>query len=189
MLISIVIVCCVVVGGSVYTYALAKCVAPSKFLISDPAKMPVLDGAEAAYPVYSAFANACKEAFVFFVSNNNVTNNITTDQIKEIYLGKVKNWKSINDTDEKIWAFQRPENSGSQTIMQKVMGDVKLAVPLKNGIEPSDKNIRSGKYPYSVPLYAITLKNNNLETLPGFIEFMQGEQGQELAEKTGYVID
>jgi phosphate transport system substrate-binding protein len=34
---------------------------PSNFIISNKNKMPVLDGAEAAYPVYSAYANACYE--------------------------------------------------------------------------------------------------------------------------------
>ncbi|MDE7427660.1 MAG: hypothetical protein K2N00_00045, partial [Lachnospiraceae bacterium] len=40
---------------------LAKLDAPSTFMISEPTQMPVLDGAEAAYPVYSAFADACYE--------------------------------------------------------------------------------------------------------------------------------
>jgi len=161
---------------------------PSSFTINDKNKMPVLDGAEAAYPVYSAFANACyegdklklsekitftntiyaferlvndevdiffgaqpskfqeelaqkkgkklvltpigKEAFVFFVSNTNECNDLTTQNILDIYSGNVKNWMPITGKDEKIFAFQRPENSGSQTIMQKIMGDVPLADPL-----------------------------------------------------------
>ena len=40
---------------------LAKLDEPSDFIISNPADMPFLDGAEAAYPVYSAFANTCYE--------------------------------------------------------------------------------------------------------------------------------
>lgn len=40
---------------------LARLEEPSTFMISDPEKMPIMDGAEAAYPVYSAFANVCYE--------------------------------------------------------------------------------------------------------------------------------
>ncbi|MCM1089888.1 MAG: hypothetical protein NC092_02710 [Butyrivibrio sp.] len=38
---------------------LAKLEEPAAFTIEEPQEMPVMDGAEAAYPVYSAFANAC----------------------------------------------------------------------------------------------------------------------------------
>lgn len=167
---------------------------PSSFVINHVKDMPVLDGAEAAYPVYSAFAKACyqdiskimsdsdkkldiiaftntiyaferlvlgevdiffgaqpsqaqremaekagkklvltpigKEAFVFFVNKDNQLDSLTIEQIKDIYSGKVKNWRAINGKDHKIIAFQRPENSGSQTIMQKIMGDTALQTPL-----------------------------------------------------------
>ena len=165
---------------------------PSSFIIKDDRKMPVLDGAEAAYPVYSAFANACyarianmhdnarnkitftntiyaferlingevdiffgaqpsaaqesyarsagkklvltpiaKDAFVFFVNRNNPCDAMTTDNIKEIYSGKVNNWAKFTGRNERIFAFQRPENSGSQTIMQMIMGDAALTAPLR----------------------------------------------------------
>ena len=184
---------------------------PSSFRIGDRNKMPVMDGAEAAYPVYSAFANACyegiaddsrytiaddieitdkksaarpsiadekitftntihaferlvngdadiffgaqpskaqqdladkagktlaltpigKDAFVFFVNNTNICEGLTTQNIHDIYSGKVKNWSAITGRNENIYAFQRPEGSGSQTIMQTIMGDVPLATPLR----------------------------------------------------------
>lgn len=40
---------------------LAKLDEPSDFVISDVDQMPVLNGAEAAYPIYSAFAECCYE--------------------------------------------------------------------------------------------------------------------------------
>jgi phosphate transport system substrate-binding protein len=64
-----------------------------------------------------------KEAFVFFLNKNNPVNELTTQQIKKIYSGKITNWKQVNGDDNKIRAFQRPENSGSQTIMEKFMRD------------------------------------------------------------------
>jgi len=280
----------------------------SHFTISELDKMPVLDGAEAAYPVYSAFAGVCykgiatmeyeyynseeqqkssrspgdkitftntifaferlingevdiffgatpsqqqlamaesagkslvltpigKDAFVFFVNKNNACDGLTTPDIHDIYSGKVKNWQTITGKNQRIYAFQRPENSGSQTILQSIMQDVPLAQPLReeyisamdgvtqnvanyrnypgaigysfrfftmamagdtseiklldiDGIAPSQENIASGAYPFTVFLYAITLEDNNLETVQPFLQWMQGEQGQELVEKVGYV--
>jgi len=71
-----------------------------------------------------------KEAFVFFVNMENPVSGLTVSQIQDIYSGKITNWKQVGGKDEKIRAFQRPENSGSQTMLQKIMGDTQLTEPL-----------------------------------------------------------
>lgn len=188
---------------------LALTSAPPTLVITDPEKMPRLDGAEAAYPVYSAFANACyaniaeiqtaekakltpenhhyttysrgntpvcftntieafkglvdgdvdiffgarpsaaqqklaedagktlvltpigKEAFVFMVSRSNPVNGLSSEQIRGIYSGRYSNWLSVGGLAVPIMAFQRPENSGSQTMMKYFMGDTELKKPLE----------------------------------------------------------
>ncbi|MDE7133457.1 MAG: substrate-binding domain-containing protein, partial [Lachnospiraceae bacterium] len=184
---------------------LAKLDMPSTFMVSEPTEMPVLDGAEAAYPIYSAFAKACykdigkiqnyakqnqhqkyedpdavmpikfsntiiafkdlvngdtdiffgakpspeqqklaleagkglvmtpigKEAFIFFVNSENPVDGLTSDQIRNIYSGEINNWKEIGGANERILAFQRPENSGSQTMMEYFMGKTPLKEPLQ----------------------------------------------------------
>ena len=152
------------------------------FTIKNPSEMPILDGAEAAYPVYSAFANAVyenigklgraeeivsftntiysyerllsgevdiyfgaepskeqqemakeqgkelvmtpigKEAFVFFVNPDNKVDGLKVSEIKDIYSGKIKNWSELGGKNERIVAFQRPKNSGSQTLAGKNNG-------------------------------------------------------------------
>lgn len=67
-----------------------------------------------------------QEAFVFFVNINNPIDNLTLEQIQQIYAGNIKNWQEIGGKMEKIRAFQRPENSGSQTALQKMMGDIPI---------------------------------------------------------------
>lgn len=67
-----------------------------------------------------------KEAFVFFVSADNPVEELTIEQIQDIYSGKVANWKELGGKDEKIRAYQRPEGSGSQTALLRLMGDVPL---------------------------------------------------------------
>ena len=72
-----------------------------------------------------------KEAFVFFVNRNNPVNTLTLEQIQDIYQKNITNWKIVGGNNEKIMPFQRPENSGSQTIMlAMVMRDKSLPAPL-----------------------------------------------------------
>ncbi|MEG0365617.1 MAG: substrate-binding domain-containing protein [Coprobacillus sp.] len=173
---------------------------PSNFIIDNENDMPILDGAEACYPVYSAIAKAVykdidkiessykekenpysngkivsftntsigydrlfrkecdmffgakpseaqlndaqmlnadleytpigKEGFVFFVNKDNPIDNLSVEQVKAIYHGDITNWKEVGGNDEKITAFQRPERSGSQSMMLHFMGDTTLKRPM-----------------------------------------------------------
>lgn len=66
------------------------------------------------------------EAFVFFVHKDNPITNLTTGQIKDIYSGKITNWKDVGGKNEKIAAFQRNEGSGSQSMLKRFMGDTPI---------------------------------------------------------------
>ncbi|MEK4230345.1 PstS family phosphate ABC transporter substrate-binding protein [Solibacillus sp. FSL H8-0538] len=67
-----------------------------------------------------------REAFVFFVNQKNDIDGLTLQQIKDIYSGKVTNWSEVGGGDDSIRAFQRPEDSGSQTALQSLMGDTPI---------------------------------------------------------------
>jgi phosphate transport system substrate-binding protein len=75
------------------------------------------------------------DAFVFFVNRNNPLENITTEQIRAIYSGELTNWLNINGIDEPIIAYQRPPNSGSQTILEQViMVDMDVMEPIMENV-------------------------------------------------------
>lgn len=77
-----------------------------------------------------------KEAFVFFVNAKNPVKSLTLDEIKGIYSGEITNWKEVGGRRKAIRAFQRPEDSGSQTALQKLMGDVTIMdSPKENTID------------------------------------------------------
>lgn len=57
------------------------------------------------------------EGFVFFVNARNSVESLSLEQIRDIYAGKITNWKDVGGEDKHIIAYQRPENSGSQTGM------------------------------------------------------------------------
>ncbi|SMB86522.1 phosphate transport system substrate-binding protein [Pasteurella testudinis DSM 23072] len=75
-----------------------------------------------------------KEAFVFFVNSENPIENLTVEQIKQIYSGHITNWRQVGGKSEAIRAFQRPENSGSQTVLQRIMADTPLMDPVREDV-------------------------------------------------------
>lgn len=174
------------------------------------------------------------EAFVFFTNSKNSVETLTIKQIQEIYSGKITFWNDVGGQSNKIVAYQRPENSGSQTVMQKKvmngiamleqtketyaagMGEIISQVAsyknaknalgytfmyystemIKNnqikylaidGIKPTPETVRNKTYPFTVPVYAVTLKSNKQENVSRFLKWILSEEGQSLIEKTGYV--
>jgi phosphate transport system substrate-binding protein len=63
------------------------------------------------------------------VEKDNPVDNLTSEQLRAIYHGDITNWKEVGGKDQAIRAFQRPKNSGSQTMMEYFMGDVSLREP------------------------------------------------------------
>lgn len=149
--------------------------------------LPVLDGATALYPLYSAFAQAvypatgknkikcrntmnaykalinkevdiifvaspskeqlemakkagvnfrlipiAKEAFVFFVNQNNSINDLSISQLRDIYSGKIKNWSKVGGQNDTIIPFQRNTGSGSQTAFINFMQGNEIIAPRKD---------------------------------------------------------
>lgn len=64
------------------------------------------------------------DALVFMVNDTNPVKSLTKQQLIDIYSGKITNWKDVGGEDAEIVAFQRSEDSGSQTLFKKLlMGD------------------------------------------------------------------
>ncbi|MDA3873318.1 MAG: substrate-binding domain-containing protein [Kiritimatiellae bacterium] len=70
-----------------------------------------------------------REAFVFFVHQQNDVRGLRKEDIQSIYSGEVTNWRELGGADQKIRPFQRPENSGSQTLLQSLMKEKTLMEP------------------------------------------------------------
>ncbi|MDO4648887.1 MAG: substrate-binding domain-containing protein [Eubacteriales bacterium] len=62
-----------------------------------------------------------KDALVFIVNEGNPVDTLTTAQVHDIFTGKITNWKEVGGEDAKIQVFTRPEKSGSQTLMRKLL--------------------------------------------------------------------
>lgn len=62
-----------------------------------------------------------RDALVFIVNEDNPVQSLTQQQLKDIYAGRITNWKEVGGADLEIVPFQRGENSGSQTLFQKLL--------------------------------------------------------------------
>ncbi len=69
------------------------------------------------------------EGFVFVVNAKNPVDTLSQQQLKDIYSGKITNWKEVGGNDAPIVAYQRNETSGSQNYMKAFMKDSVLMEP------------------------------------------------------------
>ncbi|MCM3638457.1 substrate-binding domain-containing protein [Sporosarcina luteola] len=111
-----------------------------------------------------------KEAFVFFVNSKNSVESLTENEIKGIYSGKITNWKDVGGKDNEIRAFQRPENSGSQTALRNFMGLTPIMKPPTEDVmslmgtvigEVSDYKNHKNAIGYTFRYYSTQMVKNN----------------------------
>lgn len=115
------------------------------------------------------------EAFVFLVNKKNPVSNLSLKQIKDIYTGKITNWKELGGKNQLIRPFQRDTNSGSQTAFLAVMGkDTELIPPETHQVSGmdglidvvSDYQNHSNAIGYSFRYYVETMnKSVNIKIL------------------------
>ena len=71
-----------------------------------------------------------KDALVFIVSSDNPIDNLTSEQVRRIFLGEYTNWSEVGGGDVAVRAYQRGIGSGSQALMDKlVMNGVPMGNP------------------------------------------------------------
>lgn len=112
------------------------------------------------------------EAFVFVVNASNPVDTLTQQQIKDIYSGKITNWKEVGGNDAEIVAYQRNETSGSQNYMTAFMKDSELMEPKTDFIPGSMSGLMDAiatydnaenAIGYSVYAYAADMYGNGNE--------------------------
>ena len=110
-----------------------------------------------------------RDAFVFFVHADNPATNLTSQQVRDIYSGKAKTWRDAGVAfDVPLLPFQRNKNSGSQTTLERIMGDTPIMPPLEEdrlgGMgdifrDVADYRNRRGAIGFSFRYYATELVN------------------------------
>ncbi|HAW16362.1 MAG TPA: phosphate ABC transporter substrate-binding protein, PhoT family [Clostridiales bacterium] len=156
------------------------------------------------------------EAFVFFVNKDNPVTGLTCDEIRDIYSGEITNWSEVGGPDRIIDPLTRIAGSGSQTMMEKFMGDKEIAPrdPMTifggaigysfryylsgmvandnvrmldvDGVSPSEENIRNGSYPLTASFYVVYRKDNTNPNVELIVDFLLSEEGSDLISQCGY---
>ena len=62
-----------------------------------------------------------KDALVFLVNAENPVDDIPLSKLRDVYTGMITNWNGLEGADESIIPYQRTQNSGSQTLFQKLV--------------------------------------------------------------------
>lgn len=176
-----------------------------------------------------------RDGLVFLTHKSNPVKNLESQQIKDVYTGKITNWKELGGDGLTIKAFQRNNDSGSQAMFMKLamenqspmeppkdwvmggMGELidnvsaydnsggalgysvfyyasemyanpDLKILSVNGVEPSNKTIESGDYPYCNDFYMVTNKDIS-EDSPTYKlrEWILSDEGRQVMTEAGYV--
>lgn len=78
-----------------------------------------------------------RDALVFIVNEDNPVQGLTRQQLLDIYAGKITNWKDVGGEDREIIAFQRGEDSGSQTLFKKLLIQDNPLMPAPTELAPA----------------------------------------------------
>ncbi len=156
-----------------------------------------------------------RESFVFIVNTNNPVDNLSMQQLKDIFTGKITNWKDVGGANRPINVLQRNKGSGSQTALEKLIGEeVKpnMFGPLGasigfsfrfyveeltkhghikmlslNGVYPNKENVQNESYPIVSNFYAVTRKGETNPNVQKVLDFVLSPTGQEIIDEVGYV--
>lgn len=156
------------------------------------------------------------EAFVFLVNKNNPVDNLSLQEIEDIYTGKIKNWAEVGGEKRYIQALTRNSGSGSQTALLKVLNHQKIKKTFRgyfgtpigfsfryyveglvkngkvkmlaiNGVYPDKNNIANKKYPLVSDIVLVYAANNPNPNVQKFIDWAVSEEGQQIVAQSGYV--
>lgn len=67
-----------------------------------------------------------RDGVAVVVNPANILTNLATDQIRDIFNGKIRNWKEVGGADHPIAVISREAGSGTRSSFEQVVGNVKL---------------------------------------------------------------
>jgi phosphate transport system substrate-binding protein len=80
---------------------------------SRPMKSSEMNQLKERYASLGVEVKTAKDGITVYVSESNSVSELTLDQIKDIYTGKITNWKDVGGTDAKIIMYGRENSSGT----------------------------------------------------------------------------
>ncbi len=109
--------------------------------------------------------------FAIVVNEDVEVDSLTTEQIQDIFSGKVTNWQEIGGNDEEIQVINRPASSGTRTTFEKtIMEEAAIddsvgTIQESNGSVEQAVNSTSGAVSYLAMSYLVGDKKEALKTV------------------------
>lgn len=165
----------------------------------------------------------CYDGISIVVNPKNQIRNLSYIQIRDIFSGRIKNWKELGWIDREIDAVTREEGSGTRGSFEELVmksediddaimvqdsnGSVKEVIATDpyaigyislglvdkrvralsiDGVTPSIKNIRKGRYKIKRPFIYLT-NGEPVNGAKSFIDFVLSKDGQNILQKEGLV--
>ncbi len=163
-----------------------------------------------------------------YVNGANNLNELSVAQLKDIFSGKVRNWKEVGGRDAPITVYSRENSSGSYEFFkehilkgqdfvstaQTMPGTAALiqavekdpngigyggaayghgakALKVKKsadspGIEPTQENVISGRYPIWRYLYNYLNPDKDTGEIAAYLKWIRSDEGQAIVKEVGY---
>ena len=156
-----------------------------------------------------------REAFVFLVNKNNKVDNLSMQELKDIFTGKITNWSQVGGAYRPINVVQRNKGSGSQTALEKLIGEeIKpnffgplggsigfsfrfyveeltkhghIKMLKLNDVYPDREHVQDNSYPIVSNFFMVNRKGESNPNVQKFKNFVLSPIGQEIINETGYV--
>ena len=137
------------------------------------------------------------------------------EQLKDIYTGKITNWKDVGGVNRPINVVQRNKGSGSQTALEKLFGQViasnffgplgasigfsfrfyveeltshgHIKMLSLNDVYPDRERVQDNSYPIVSNFFMVNRKGESNPNVQKFKNFVLSPIGQEIINETGYV--
>ncbi|MDR2967637.1 MAG: phosphate ABC transporter substrate-binding protein [Methanobacteriaceae archaeon] len=107
-----------------------------------------------------------KEGIVVGVNNKNNVFDLTIEQIRDIFNGKIKNWKELGGPDLEIHVITREEGSGTRSAFESiVMGDteIKSDAVVQSSTESVKQSVASD--PGAIGFVSLAHMSNDIKAL------------------------
>ena len=148
---------------------------------------------------------------MFFLFNkNNTVKDLTLEQLKDIYTGKITNWKEVGGNDAPIVVVSREDGSGTRDGFQENVGfeseeltkdaqiidgsgniksivDENVNALTIDGVELNAENVKNDSYAIARPFLFANKEDVITEQGKNFIDFILSEEGQNVVEENGFI--
>lgn len=100
------------------------------------------------------------------VNKNNPVENLTKDQIKAIYTGKINNWKEVGGEDRPIAVVSREDGAGTRTAVEELLDFTEQLKPSAT-VKEGNGNVQStvSANPNAIGYVSITFVDSSVKAL------------------------